>query len=342
VGKNKINSANYESFYLDYLEGNLGENDTLDLFAFLNENPHLQVEEDMPVLTSTEPALSSEFKNLLKTDLLSNKINWNNFDFFLIARLEGQLNTKQEEVLNLFLEEHPELKKEEKLYAATILAADKTIVFKGKSKLKQKGKVILWPYFSAAAAACAVMVLWLFSDNGISPNGISVAHDGEVKTMNKPNVSEVNPDSTYNLPSNNNTSIDPRKREESVQGINNNLPKQIADNTPAPIKQENNKPIKVKIIEDQKLDKITLAQNQDKQNRQDKLNRQDELNTTAMNTDSYGMTMKDVAPPVMRKLSEMIKTEVNMKRGKDEKANREGVFFKIGSFEYYRNRKSKE
>ena len=42
----RISIFNYEAFYLDFLEGNLNEADTLMLTDFLEANPGLKVEMD--------------------------------------------------------------------------------------------------------------------------------------------------------------------------------------------------------------------------------------------------------------------------------------------------------
>ena len=178
---NKINSENYESFYLDYLEGNLGENDTIELFAFLNIHPEFQVDDELFTLESSVPTLGDDFKNLLKTDIYSQVISLNNVDLFLIAQKEGQLNSEQSATLASFLELHPELKKEQKLYAAATLKADQSIVYGNKGGLKQKGKIILWPYFSAAAAACAVLLLWVLPNNNSELDAVSAAQDLEYR-----------------------------------------------------------------------------------------------------------------------------------------------------------------
>ena len=40
----QLNIHNYEAFYLDFLEGNLNEEETSQLFCFLDENPSLKIE----------------------------------------------------------------------------------------------------------------------------------------------------------------------------------------------------------------------------------------------------------------------------------------------------------
>ena len=40
-----INSTNYEAFYLDFLEGNLNEEETALLFVFLDENPEFKLDD---------------------------------------------------------------------------------------------------------------------------------------------------------------------------------------------------------------------------------------------------------------------------------------------------------
>ncbi len=340
MNSNKINTENYESFYLDYLEGNLGENDTIDLFAFLNDHPELKVEDDLLVLENEKVTLGQDFKNLLKTDIASQAISLNNIDFFLIAQKEGQLNTRQLNELNAFLIEHPQFKKDQKMYALTTVEAHTSIVYADKKNLKQRAAIILWPYYSALAAACAVLFFWLMPAGPSNLEATSAAHDLNYKIKNLPNSKVVNDDavqveSNFDARFANNPSFNEGvvKKEEAKFNLPQKENKQMAQEE-KPVQTPKN-PTKLKVIENQKLDNITIAMGPDKSKSND------EKKISNQNSD-YAIAMKDVARPVTRKLSDIIKSEVKVKKGTDAKGEREGIFFKIGTFEFYRNKKVRQ
>ncbi len=336
---NKINSENYESFYLDYLEGNLPEKDAIELRTFLKDYPDLQVDEDLFVLEQEEISLGQDFKNLLKTDVAGQTISLNNIEFFLVAQKEGQLSESKLNELTNFLTAHPEIKKDQKLYARTTLVADRSIVYGDKNALKQRATIVLWPYYSALAAACAVLFFWLMPNSSEGLDAASAAQDMEHRTIERTNVNVAedavtNENRGYEVQFTKETfvknpaQIQKKQDQERPKEIENN----VVDNKGS--NHKNEKPTKLKVIEEQKLDNITIALNPNpNENNNDK--------TTVALFSGTTMAMKDVARPVTRKISDIIKSEVNLKKGVDVKGEREGIFFKVGQFEFYRNRKAK-
>ena len=93
----RISIFNYEAFYLDFLEGNLSEEDHALFLLFLEENPELKVvDEDLPALELEQPFMDDTFKNSLKQPLLSEKITNLNYEYFLISQAEGLLSEEKE------------------------------------------------------------------------------------------------------------------------------------------------------------------------------------------------------------------------------------------------------
>ncbi len=335
--KNKVHIENYESYYLDYLENNLGEDEILDLFSFLNHHPHLKVDEELPTLQPIEKGLDQEFRNVLKMGGFPYKISRNNIDLFLLAKLENQLNESQEKALEQFLMRNPEYNAEDKLYAATVLKADESIVYPNKSGLKRKGKVILWPYFSSAAAACAVLFFWLLSDNANGLRPISAAKENKQVESIETTFTQTTNNPLAVKSTSSNVQTKQRSSFEKIGAEPIYLKENTAELTVVPNQVKSDVPNKMKVqyMEDQKLEKITLAQNQAK-------GKEKMYTPTAENNHAYAMAMKDFAQPVTKKIAELIKTEVDLKKDKDLNTKRERFFFKLGSFEFYRNRKVKE
>ncbi len=150
----KINKNNYEAFYLDFLEGNLNEEDTALLLTFLDENPDLKLEdEELTVLETTSFSLDSSFKTSLKQTSFEEKITPSNIESFLIAKMEGLLSPQKTAELILFLAEHPTYSEMQKRFEATVLIPNHYEIFADKESLKRNKRVVLWPYIASAVAA---------------------------------------------------------------------------------------------------------------------------------------------------------------------------------------------
>jgi hypothetical protein len=336
MNKQNINSTNYESFYLDYLEGNLNETGTLDLFAFLNEHPEFQVDEELPVLEQRGDFLGDDFKNLLKADLASEIISLNNIDFFLLAEKENQLSDEKKQELAAFVATNPKYRTDQKLYALSTLKADTSIVYAEKRNLKQRAPIVLWPYYSALAAACVVFIFWVFANQNNDLDVVSAASELNYTVKKRPNTQLAEDGKNEQIETHDDFVQNPKqniraRKQILKQEIQLKEPMQVANT------EKLEKPAKIKLIDEEKLDNITLAFEPNPKTTKDP--KEDRV-ITAMST-GYGMAMKDVAPPITRKLSEIIKTDVKLKKGKDIKEDREGLFIKLGTFEFYRNKKAK-
>jgi hypothetical protein len=183
----RISIFNYEAFYLDFLEGNLSEEDAALLLAFLEENPHLKVEdEELPIFGCENASLDSSFKANLKQCVFNETpITRDNADQFLIAETEDLLSSAKKSELERFVSKHPELIQTQKIYAASHLIADKSIVFADKDSLKQSKKIVLWPFISLAVAASGAILffLWNSTTNGITVNETSISKHNEIKKV---------------------------------------------------------------------------------------------------------------------------------------------------------------
>ncbi len=160
----RISIFNYEAFYLDHLEGTLGEEDTVLLLDFLEDHPDLIVEEeDFVMLDPKHDIVIFADKESLKIVSDDAAIVLSNVEHFLVAEAEGQLTAPKQKELNAFVSQHSHLEKERTYLAAIFLKADTSIVYANKSGLKRKGAIIFWPYIALAAAS--VLIAFLFVMN---------------------------------------------------------------------------------------------------------------------------------------------------------------------------------
>ena len=108
------------------------------------------------------------------------KVNLDNYEAFLIDRVEGALSPSDEAELDAFLMLHPAIKEELALYEATLLEPDTTIVYRDKDALNKKDGVVI-PLFAAskwliAAAAVTVIFVGVRFMNNTAPEQSGAAY----------------------------------------------------------------------------------------------------------------------------------------------------------------------
>ena len=160
----KFNLTNYESYYLDYLEGNLSEEDRHAFELFLNEHPEFQLEGELPVFTIKEDEnLSNDFINHLRVFDEKEKVNESTIDGFLIASTEGILSTEKQQELQSYLLKNPSHLDSLGMYHQTKLSPDLEITFPNKQGLRKGNTRRLIIGVISAVAAVFIGFVLLFS-----------------------------------------------------------------------------------------------------------------------------------------------------------------------------------
>ncbi len=155
-----ITRNNYEEFFLDYIEGEIGAQDKEALEAFLVQHPDLKQElNEMMGLDFTCNATPIETESALLKAIPFQE----NFDDFCIAHLEGDLDTYEKEAFERYMASRPEKKNDFSLYAKTKVVANSAIIFANKKELKKKNKAILFRQFVFTTLATAASIAILFS-----------------------------------------------------------------------------------------------------------------------------------------------------------------------------------
>jgi len=155
-----ITRNNYEEFFLDYIEGEISAPDKVALESFLIQNPDLKKELDemMDVNIKCEYITISEESDSLKAIPFQE-----NFDDFCIAKIEGDLNSYENEAFDNYMASNPKSEKELSLYQKTKLEADQTIIFREKKSLKRRNKGLIIRQFIYTTLAAAASIVLLFS-----------------------------------------------------------------------------------------------------------------------------------------------------------------------------------
>ena len=132
----RISIFNYEAFYLDYLEGNLSEEDTQMLLQFLEEHPECRMEEEDLFILDDEAPMTYSGKNNLKQVDEAGPIGLDNVEHFMIADAEGLLDESKTAELNAVVAENQELEQTRKRYNAVYYTADESLVFGGEIRFE--------------------------------------------------------------------------------------------------------------------------------------------------------------------------------------------------------------
>lgn len=152
-----ITRDNYEPFFLDYIEGNLEESMIDPFLDFLEQNPDLKEELQLfeNIHLPEEQAIFSDKERLYK--LIQEEKSA--FELKAIAFMEGDLKDDERSSFEAYLADHPELRKENNLFAKTRLLADVSIKYQDKRKLYRKsGTTIVMNWVAKAAAV--IVLLW--------------------------------------------------------------------------------------------------------------------------------------------------------------------------------------
>ena len=335
----KINQHNYEAFYLDYLEGNLGEIEQTMLFNFLDDNLDLKAELEDDILdytlsSNTDKLTTFEKEDLKHFECLTDEICLNNVNDFIIADLENDISSEKKKELDGFIIEH-KLEETKNYFHATKLIPNLTEVYDDKAGLKKKGRII--PLFIKIVSVAAVGVLLFNFIGSTNSEYYSVRQSNfalQIDTLNHKfeiNLANNNSDKIVelntNLPEKNKLNpIDnlPHFAEvkvDSVQSIIENLPNLKND-----IAIENIKPIDKDssvtplIIEHPKFDD-DIVQTKDPKETQDN-----------------GIKLIDMYKPITNLTNSYTSLNVSYKKSTKE-STYQVTNIKLGKFSFERKRK---
>lgn len=160
-----INRFNYETFFIDYLDGKLNSDQTNELLSFLEQNTDLKEElENFQKITLEPDAVFYESKEKLKRTLtIQLPVGESNFDAFCVAYIEKDLSAVEENALKEYVFAHPGKKKDFEIYKKTLLTADQSIVYPFKDQRIKRVNVFrlrtIYPYIAVAATLVIAIIL---------------------------------------------------------------------------------------------------------------------------------------------------------------------------------------
>ena len=148
--KTKINIDNYGAYWIDYLDGNINQEQEDALFAFLENNPEIAgdlidpEDYELPLIEATFPGKAN-----LKAEAQTENL--------IIAKIEKEISAEDDAFITKEINDNPEIAKTFSQYKKTILVANTNIVFPNKDSLKKTVRVPMFRYVSSIAAAIAIV-----------------------------------------------------------------------------------------------------------------------------------------------------------------------------------------
>lgn len=160
----KITADNYIEIFIDYFDGKLTAEETVELMQFVAQHPTLQKEFEQMQTMFLQPAEAEKvnFVHLLKDINQRDEVNATNFEELCIAELEGELhNASLRGQLYQWINASEANQKIFALYKQTKTRPDEKIVFPNKKILKKREKLIelSWIYSGVAVAASLALLI---------------------------------------------------------------------------------------------------------------------------------------------------------------------------------------
>jgi len=184
--KMKITRSNYESWFLDYLEGNLDASLMDEFRVFLDENPDLAAELEMGELVKLESNIAIQFdaKEELKKSVSDQQVE---FEEWAVAYHEGDLSLSDRISFEASLSENSTNATEVEQFGKLKLVADTTIVYENKEQLKRRGTIVpLW--IKVASVAAILLLAYLLFQPGIGVRPVSVQLADDIRNKETKNI----------------------------------------------------------------------------------------------------------------------------------------------------------
>ncbi|MEK7720460.1 MAG: hypothetical protein AAB347_12820 [Bacteroidota bacterium] len=205
----KINRDNYESWFLDYNEGNLDPEEMGMVHLFKIEHPDLadETEEFSPILKA-DSGLVYPGKNLLKKEVYDDPVY---FGQSAIAAMEGKMSDEELRQFQNWVDKNPDRKKSVEEFEQCRLVPDKKITFPGKNRLKKKTIWMSGWMQVAAVAAIALLVLLTFIPESRKTQSTSIQTAETTLPKRHGKVPEAEAAGNKSLPA------QPEKKQKKVQ-----------------------------------------------------------------------------------------------------------------------------
>lgn len=313
-----ITTANYEAFYLDYLEGTLTAAEATAFEEFIAVHPELEIAlEDIDSVALdplNTPKLSEFNKCLLKSECSIAELSATNVDYFLIADQEGLLTSTETLQLKNWLEKHPTFLTDHNNIHRTKLQPVESDKYTHRSALYKKPGLIIPLWWGTVAAAASIA---LYFSLGIQqPISHSALPHLARQTVRKPVIKPKVPTALIKEKSN-------KTNKSFQQGTKTTLPAivpEVHENTLRLPEENQQQPIaQLPVLPITVASTVTPSEYK-----------------TISNSDLAYVSfsdMKNPMAPITVKLTEKLGTPIDFRSAKSTTNQKGGFYLKIGKFE---------
>jgi hypothetical protein len=201
---------------MDYLDGNLSDNEMNELLDFLATHPDLkeELEEISEVKLQSDDSIHFPGKESLKKESLLNDKK-HHFDELCIARIEGDLNETEVKEFDQQVKENKELNKIYSLYKKTKLTPDLSIVFDEKHLVKRTRPTLFAEAYKKFTLYAASVILLIALSVNILTNTSNISsreiYNSDLSLSSNLKQTQSN-EEVYTIPQNNETIINYKTR----------------------------------------------------------------------------------------------------------------------------------
>ncbi|MGF7138036.1 anti-sigma factor [Roseimarinus sediminis] len=182
-----ITRKNYESYFIDLLDGTLTTRETDELLDFLRENPDLA--EELKGLEAihlkADEALVFDKQSLLKGDFDHPEL----LEDSCIRYVENELTNDEKQAFESYVSSHPVAARQLQLYQATVSEPDLLLTYPYKKQLKRSRKIVAPVWLAAAASIVLALVFWFNR-----PAATSVLNVAEIAPLSETPKAVLNTD----------------------------------------------------------------------------------------------------------------------------------------------------
>jgi hypothetical protein len=173
----RITTSDYESWFLDFLEGNLDPLFADEFQAFLKQNPDLAKELEMwdSITLLTDKSIQFNAKKELKKTVDDQEIK---FRELTVAYHEGDLSISEQVNFETWLSENPGRAAEAEKFGKLKLVPDNAILYPNKGQLKRSLAIVpLWAKVASVAAMLLLAYLLFHPGTAVRPESGQLADD---------------------------------------------------------------------------------------------------------------------------------------------------------------------
>jgi hypothetical protein len=162
----ELTRYNYESFFIDFLDKKLSEEEVSIIHQFMVDNPDLaqELEEGFTEFVPDTELLFSGKASLKKHAMLSVPVNQFNFDEYCIACIENDLSENEIKALNNFISINPAKVHDLNIFRKTILKPDYSSLYFNKHQIRRPeilSKHFIKLFYSLASIAAVLLLAFI-------------------------------------------------------------------------------------------------------------------------------------------------------------------------------------